>query len=60
MERAMDALEVYCSEGGMVVIKQDSAAIQETSYVFIHPDQIETLIHWLQEARAELIDTVSR
>ena len=54
MDRAMDAIEVYCSEAGMVVIKQDSAMIQDTSYVSIHPDQIETVIRWLREARAEL------
>lgn len=58
MERAMDAIEVYCSEAGMVVIKQDSAMVQDTSFVAIHPDQIETVIRWLQEAKAELISRV--
>ena len=55
-DRSMDAVEVYVSQGHMVVIKQDSAMLQETSHITLHPDQIETVIRWLQEAKAEALE----
>jgi len=55
-DRSMDAVEVYVSKGPMVVIKQDSAMKQETSYITLHPDQVETVIQWLQQAKLEAMD----
>jgi hypothetical protein len=55
-EHSMDAVEVYVSKGPIVVIKQDSATKQETSYITLHPDQVETVIQWLQQAKLEAMD----
>jgi len=46
----MDEVEVYVSKGPVVVIKQ------EPSYITLHPDQVETVIQWLQQARLEAMD----
>jgi hypothetical protein len=53
-DRWMDAVEVYVSENDMVVIKQDSARLCQTSYIHLHPDQIETVIRWLEEAKTKV------
>jgi len=52
-DRAMDAVEVYVNKEGSITIKQDSAMKQETDYVTLHPTQVETVIGWLREAKAE-------
>ena len=49
-EHSMDEVEVYVSKGPVVVIKQ------EPSYITLHPDQVETVIQWLQQARLEAMD----
>jgi hypothetical protein len=46
----MDSLEVYVGKTGFIVIKQDSAAVQDTAHV---TSQVETVIRWLQETKAE-------
>jgi len=50
----MDEVEVYVSKGPVVVIKQ------EPSYITLHPDQVETVIQWLQQARLEAMDLQHR
>ena len=49
-EHSMDAVEVYVSKGPMVIIKQ------EPSYITLHPDQVETVIQWLQQAKLEAME----
>ncbi len=53
-EHSMDEVEVYVSKGPVVVIKQ------EPSYITLHPDQVETVIQWLQQARLEAMDLQHR
>ena len=49
-EHSMDEVAVYVSKGPMVVIKQ------EPSYITLHPDQVETVIQWLQQAKLEAME----
>jgi len=50
IEHSMDEVAVYVSKGPMVVIKQ------EPSYITLHPDQVETVIQWLQQAKLEAME----
>jgi hypothetical protein len=44
---------VYAAESGDIVIKQDSADRGDTALVTVHPGQVDTLVPWLQQAKAE-------
>jgi len=50
----MEALEVFVTKEGHVAIAQESA-IDDTEVVRVSPHQIDVLISWLQEAKAEAL-----
>ncbi len=55
----MDSIEVFVSKVNHVVIKQDSALRHETEHVMIHSDQVDTVIRWLQQAKAEALEKIA-
>lgn len=52
MHRAMHPVEVSV-ENGLIYITQESHGTYD-QVVCLHPDQVDILIRWLQEARNEL------
>ena len=53
MEKQMPELTVRTLDSGLIEINQGDPT--EDYSIHIHPDQVETLIKWLQEAKQELI-----
>lgn len=54
-EIEMHQLKVYLSDKNYICIEQSDYGGDDTIIV-IHPDQVDTLIKWLNEARNELND----
>ena len=52
--RYMDAVQVFPNESGTITIMQDGPHLCATSYVVVRPEQVETLVRWLREVKAEL------
>jgi hypothetical protein len=46
-----DGLEVYAGDTGLVVLKQDNDFDRDSSFVFIHPDDIPRVIEYLTSTR---------
>jgi hypothetical protein len=58
MHRKMEELGVATTSEGFIDITQP-AGHQEDSVIRVHPDQVELLTKWLEEARAELVSASS-
>jgi len=57
MERRMESLEVFMNKGNTISIQQDREREREDpAIVTIHPDQVETLVKWLQAVKAEILE----
>lgn len=54
MEKEMFQVKVYVSDSGNVCIEQEDP-MTETFPVLIHPDQVPTIIKWMQEAQEEAL-----
>lgn len=54
MERESQGFKVYADNQGLVCISQNDSAQQDEIYISIHPDQVDLLIKWLTEVKAEL------
>jgi hypothetical protein len=52
--KEMQQVEVYVNEKNLIVISQDYFGKKEPDCVSIHPDQVELLIKWLNEAKGEI------
>lgn len=48
-----DAIEVYPTERGQIVIKQDGSIGEEDALVILDPNDVPTIIEWLQEAAVD-------
>ena len=53
----MEAIEVYVGERGHVCIKGDDYGNGDR-IVFIAPEQVDVLIEWLKEIKAEALQVV--
>ena len=53
MKREMFGAKVYVSDQGNVVLEQEDGSLGEQPMVILHPDQVPTVIEWLQEALKE-------
>jgi hypothetical protein len=53
MDKNMFALNVYTTEADCIALQQVLG--EEAATVVISPDQIDTVIRWLREAKAELL-----
>lgn len=53
MEKEMYWVKIYISDSNNIVISQPSD-VGDESCVLIHPDQVDTVIKWLQEAKQEM------
>lgn len=53
MEKQMLELTVRTLDSGLIEINQGDPP--EDYSIHIHPDQVETLVGWLQEAKEELM-----
>jgi len=54
MEKQMLEVTVRTLDSGLIEINQGGDPPEDYS-IHIHPDQVETLIRWLQEAKEELV-----
>lgn len=52
-EKEMQQVKVYTDEKNFICIQQDNYGGDE-AIIYINPDQVDTLIKWLNEARNEL------
>jgi len=50
----MEEFIVRTTEAGVIEIAQPYVYAEEEPKVLVHPDQVEVLIRWLQEAKEEL------
>jgi hypothetical protein len=50
----MDTVQVFPNESGTITIMQDGPHLCATSYVIVRPEQVETLVRWLREVKAEM------
>ncbi len=56
MDKRMEHLEIRTTkEGDIDIIQGDSFHGEDNQVVRIAPDQVEILIQWLKEAKAELV-----
>ncbi len=53
MNRYMEQVEVSVSDNGFVLISQSGGG--DDVAIALHPDQVDTVIKWLQEAKEEAI-----
>jgi hypothetical protein len=51
MDKRMEELIVRTTEAGIIEIAQPYVYAEEEPKVIVHPDQVEILIRWLQEAK---------
>ena len=54
MERKMWPIEIETTDQGFICISQDVGPMEDDPYIMIHPDQVDLLIQWLNDARDEL------
>lgn len=54
MERKMWPVEVGLDDQGFICISQDVGPLEEDPCIVLHPDQVELLIQWLNDAKNEL------
>jgi hypothetical protein len=54
MAKEMLQVRIFISERGNVCIAQDNDEDQREELIIIHPDQLDILIKWLNETKAEL------
>ena len=52
--RHMSGVQVFPNESGTITIMQDGVYLNAMSYVVVRPEQVETLIRWLHEVKAEM------
>lgn len=55
MDKEMFPVKVYTAER-KIVIEQPDPIADATPFVMISPEQVDGLIEWLKEAKAELAD----
>jgi hypothetical protein len=56
MHKKMEEVTVSTSKEGMIHIEQPTGIAGEEGYpVIVHPDQVDTLVLWLLEAKRELV-----
>jgi hypothetical protein len=55
MMRRMLEVSVETAEDGIIHIKQPDLGQNEEQWVQITADQVDTLVTWLQEAKAEVL-----
>ncbi len=55
MEKKMEAVTVYVSDDNNVCIKDDYDYGDEEHIIVLNPDQIDTIIQWLKEAKSEAL-----
>jgi hypothetical protein len=53
MEKRMEPLKVRTTNDGQILIEQEFHS-DDSHGVFVDPSQVDLLIQWLQEAKAEL------
>lgn len=53
MKKTMFGLEVLCDDENNILIVQDFAGNSES--VVLHPNQIDVLVQWLQEAKLDAL-----
>jgi hypothetical protein len=51
MDKRMEELIVRTTDAGMIEIAQPYTYAEEEPKVILHPDQVEILTRWLQEAK---------
>jgi hypothetical protein len=54
LKRKMEPVAVWVEKGQVVISQQDTSAGDE-QMVILSPDQIDTFVQWLQEAKAEAL-----
>ena len=54
MEKRMEAVTVYVSDNNNVCIKDDDYGDGE-HIIVLNPNQIDTIIQWLKEAKSEAL-----
>ena len=52
--RFLNAVQVFPNASGTITIMQDGIHLCAMSHVVVRPEQVETLIRWLREVKAEL------
>lgn len=54
MEKRMEAVTVKTTKEGSIVLEQEYVGSDQPCIIAITPDQVDVIIQWLQEAKAEL------
>lgn len=54
MKKLMQEVSVSTEEDGDIALEQ-SHHCQDAAVIYISPEQVDTLVVWLQEAKAELL-----
>lgn len=56
MDKIMYGVKVYTSEEGFICLEQEDFG-HDNSIILLHPDQIDLIFKWMQEARQTLKDS---
>jgi hypothetical protein len=54
MKKSMEPLKAGTTSEGQILIEQEFHGSDESQGVIVDPSQVDLLIQWLQEAKAEL------
>jgi hypothetical protein len=54
MEKRMEAVTVKTGKEGNILIEQEYVGNDQPNVIEITPDQVDVIVQWLQEAKAEL------
>jgi hypothetical protein len=51
-----DAIEVYAGDTGLVVLRSEDDLQRSEAHIFVHPDDVDTLIEHLKSAKADALE----
>lgn len=54
MKKHMEEVSVQTNEEGKILIVQANAVGDHDDTIILEPDQVDEIVKWLQEAKAEL------
>lgn len=58
MDKAAKQFSVSIEDSKYIIISQEAGYMEEDDYIRLHPEQVDLLIKWLNEAKAELLKGV--
>ncbi len=56
MEREQQNIKLFIGKEGHIVIEQPQEYDSNPNTIIIHPSQVDVIVEWLQELKAEILE----